>query len=353
MPDVREAFRAATEHVQPEPGALQRQHRRQRRLVVRRRLSGFAIAAAVAIAAIAIAVAVLGDRGHHGGPAGENHPVTRSIMHNGPIELFGIGTNGVRTSDGRFAFKCRGSCTEINGADWSPDGGQLAVITACGGACGSANDPYHGIRIVDPAADTDQVVLPGEISGPLKWSPDGSRIAYVDHGSIFVMNPDGFGRRAVAVLRGDQIFPTLSWSPDGSRIAYDDGGRIFVVGVDGSARTAIANGSDPAWSPDGASIAYLANCDIRTISPDGSSDRSLVDLTSVQPVAEACGGPIDLTWSPDGKQLGAMVFRGPRDPNAPSRLGVFVVNANGTGARLVTLWNRALPFIGLTWQPVP
>jgi hypothetical protein len=72
MPDVREVFRAATERVGPERGALERQRRRQHRSAVRRRVSGFAIAAVVLTAAIVVAITVLGDRGSHGGPASSN-----------------------------------------------------------------------------------------------------------------------------------------------------------------------------------------------------------------------------------------------------------------------------------------
>ena len=58
MPDVQEVFRMSTQKVQPDPGALERQHTKQRRQSVGKKVGAFAVAAAIAVAAlIAIAVA--------------------------------------------------------------------------------------------------------------------------------------------------------------------------------------------------------------------------------------------------------------------------------------------------------
>ena len=54
MPDLQEVFRMATQKVGPDPGALERQHRFQRRTAYRRKLGAFAVAAAIGVAAIAL-----------------------------------------------------------------------------------------------------------------------------------------------------------------------------------------------------------------------------------------------------------------------------------------------------------
>ena len=54
MPDLQEVFRLATQKVGPDPGALDRQRRFQRRTATRRRLAVFAVAAAISAAAIAL-----------------------------------------------------------------------------------------------------------------------------------------------------------------------------------------------------------------------------------------------------------------------------------------------------------
>jgi hypothetical protein len=54
MPDVREVFDLVTEKVRPDPGALDRQHRGQRRRVTTRKTGVFALVAVLAIAGLVI-----------------------------------------------------------------------------------------------------------------------------------------------------------------------------------------------------------------------------------------------------------------------------------------------------------
>src|SRR6266550_3177863 len=70
MPDVQEVFDMATQKVLPEPGALERQNRNQRRRSTRRKTGAFALVAA--IVAIGVGVAFALPRGDDGSrtPAG-------------------------------------------------------------------------------------------------------------------------------------------------------------------------------------------------------------------------------------------------------------------------------------------
>jgi hypothetical protein len=58
MPDIQEVFRMATQKVGPDPGALERQHRFQRRTTTRRKLGAFAVAAAIGLAAVALILVI-------------------------------------------------------------------------------------------------------------------------------------------------------------------------------------------------------------------------------------------------------------------------------------------------------
>jgi len=171
---------------------------------------------------------------------------------------------------------------------------------------------------------------------------------------IFVMNADGSEQTPLTSILGD--YPeSLSWSPDGSRIAYSaysTSDKVFVASVDGSAPSLLVEGSYPAWSPDGTTIAYLVGCEVRSTTPEGGNDFSLIDL-AVWPDAQGCDTAIDLEWSPDGTKLAAMVDKDQSSPTTPAETAVFVVDADGSNARLFSNWSRSPGYWGLTWQPVP
>ena len=92
------------------------------------------------------------------------------------------------------------------------------------------------------------------------WSPDGARIAFVDAGSIRVIDRDGFNPAALSSM-GDT---SPNWSPDGTRIAFasnrDGDYEIYAMNADGTAVTKLTDDAvdqrDPAWSPDGTKIAF-------------------------------------------------------------------------------------------------
>ena len=103
------------------------------------------------------------------------------------------------------------------------------------------------------------------------WSPDGTRIAYVEGSNFFytirVMNADGSGQAPIVAEPSYQFGPT--WSADGTQIAFTPEGPgevitdqfdILVANVDGSGETNITNSDfdelDAAWSPDGSKIAF-------------------------------------------------------------------------------------------------
>jgi dipeptidyl aminopeptidase/acylaminoacyl peptidase len=177
----------------------------------------------------------------------------------------------------------------------------------------------------------------------IAWSPDGTRIAFVDpvvgRRGIYISNPDGSDAQRLTTGPNDG-WP--SWSPDGARIAFsstrDDSSiqacepgadfrcptDIYSVEADGSQVTRLTSDPAPeyrpAWSADGSQIAF-----VKALNGTGTAiDVMGADGTGVRQVSSAEGGSdFSPSWSPDGKEI---VFAAIRNED----WGIWVVNADGT-----------------------
>jgi dipeptidyl aminopeptidase/acylaminoacyl peptidase len=281
--------------------------------------------------------------------------------HNGPLTIIRVesrsGRNGIYTLERprapRLLFDCANAigCYWLESVDWAPGGRRLAFsVTTI-----RSRSAYNGIHVIDTVTRRDRRI--GSTDGfDLDWSPDGSRLAYVEfagfprpHGSIYVMRADGSRRRLLrtGLAAGNDSSP--SWSPDGTRIAYSTrrNGRsfVYVIGQDGSHRRLLAsNASAPAWSPSGGRIAYRAGCGgVKLVTPAGR------DVTP--PGTKRCraigiaGAPVSSVpvWSPDGRKIAIT-----------TRRGIYVMDADGSDLKLLTSeTGKGIFGIGRpTWRPL-
>ena len=170
------------------------------------------------------------------------------------------------------------------------------------------------------------------------WSPNGEQIAFIsgheegglDKGQLQVMRADGSGMRVLPVGKG---IWAVHWSPDGRMLAfarssfgYSESASILVADADGRGLRRVGTGFQPTWSPDGRWLAFT-----RYASP---YSVFRVPLSGGAPVRIAAGTNPD--WSPDGSRL--VVSR---------RDGLYVVRANGTGARRIATARYAMG----RWSP--
>jgi TolB protein len=149
------------------------------------------------------------------------------------------------------------------------------------------------------------------------------QIAYAKFPRLWVINTDGTGARQLPHLKGSEDSDP-DWSPNGSRVAFDrcaDRCEIWLMRRDGtgvkrlgpnclrSRSNSCKDRGFPAWSPDGKRIAFgqatlergkLKFAEIYVMNADGTGARQVTHLTGATPSTIDVLRP---AWSPNGKQL--------------------------------------------------
>ena len=210
----------------------------------------------------------------------------------------------------------------------------------CGAAAGGSTVGGNGLLAftrTQPGAQPALVTLDasgaqrtlGAGSDPA-WSPDGSKLAFVHDGTVYVASADGSG--ATAVGPGEDP----AWSPDGGSLAVVRSGQLVVLGLAGGSSTRLATGATlPAGAPDGSTIAFGTGGGLATVAAAGGAAPVRLSLP-----AAVEGGP---SWSPDGRRLAFLDATGQ----------VWTAAADGAGARQLTyaLVGSTGPDARPAWSP--
>ncbi|ONM46029.1 hypothetical protein B0T44_23205 [Nocardia donostiensis] len=185
-------------------------------------------------------------------------------------------------------------------------------------------DDWQSVFVMNPDGTGVTRIADG---GDPSFAADGSKIV-VGGRSISAMDPDGSN---IVKLADGGYQPTFS--PDGTRIAFVRGGVIYVMNADGSQLKQLTtpgptSGRDltsshhPAFSPDGATIVFTRADTIWTMASDGTGQRQL--LTDGYFNSEA-------VFTPDGAGIVFTSNRGGKD-----RSEIYMMDLDGEHVRPLT-----------------
>ncbi|UCC73775.1 MAG: PDZ domain-containing protein, partial [Gemmatimonadota bacterium] len=150
---------------------------------------------------------------------------------------------------------------------------------------------------------------PGAHERLARWSPDGSKIAFVsDMGGeeeLYLIDQDGSGEPEQLTSGSEGRLFVPVWSPDGSHIAYSDKeGNVYAVNVDTKQRREIADErqgqvTDYTWSPNGGYIAFTLS------DPNGFNSIHIYSMEDDQlhRVTDEMFNEFSPEWDPEGNYL--------------------------------------------------
>jgi Tol biopolymer transport system component len=186
---------------------------------------------------------------------------------------------------------------------WAPAGSRL--LFAYSAPRPNSFDAFRQLFAVDPVTRRTRQLTHDEADHDEPgWARNGLSLAFARNGTEVVVASDDLMRSAV-VARGDE--PALS--TNGSRLAFHRGGRIFTATATGAHVRSFARGAWPAWSPDGHLIAYLRGGALWTRRSDRTHPRRLLGRPpgSVRFGPPAWFGDRRHVYVPLGSQFGGVV----------------------------------------------
>jgi hypothetical protein len=261
MPDVQELFRAATQQVRPDPGALERQHRNQRWRVARRRTGAYALVAALLAAGLAIGIGALETDTRPAAPS--RTPTVRGLLPT-PSLLAGIWLNDGGPSPGWSNLLVR----------FSPDGtvafDDLGVLDTTPAVLGTYE--LDGRTITFSAGPRSAACTGGDT-----WTWEAG---VPDDGRLHVVNiEDGTGNCSVGVgtewtfTRVSPVSPATARitvpEPTGKAVPPPSEATLRGIWLLGGSGTLVRLGEDRTYALDDMGRLGISPSDVGTFQVDG------------------------------------------------------------------------------------
>ena len=218
----------------------------------------------------------------------------------------------------------------------SPDGKHVAFGSNRGGA-------YDLYVISADGSGLTQLTRSTGYESPPAWTADGEHVVFSrfanDTSRVYAVGLTGGEAGAVGIAPSARM-PALS--PDGTKLLYGRGAypkmRLTVAALDGSAPRALSDTSDMVfggvWSPDGQRIAYTRADTARRMqmwimNADGTGARQLTNIPADE------GHPQWPSWTPDGRRLAIQVGKYNPQARTENTAHIWVVDvATGKATKL-------------------
>jgi WD40-like Beta Propeller Repeat len=241
------------------------------------------------------------------------------------VESRGTGVQPAWSPDGRLAFVRDGDVyvedRRIGPGDfpqWTRDGRSLVV-------------ERDGVRLLDVESGEERLLARGTLP---ELSPDGETVAFVRGSALHTVSADGAMPRRWAALADPVV--ALRWLSESSEVAALE--QDPLTGVTRIERVAPAGekqviarqvGEHFDTSPDGSRIAYTLTQEIGlSIARADGTDVRQYPLVDYGP-----GTPMNLAWSPDGRELAFAV--GEQDEIGANFVSIYVLGVEDGDVRQV------------------
>jgi Tol biopolymer transport system component len=198
------------------------------------------------------------------------------------------------------------------------------------------------LQALPPALALLAVATPASGAAPEPYAAawDASpQIVFAPAGSrsgIWTISPQGGAARLLTNAGGAD--GGLAVSPNGKTLLFGSGSTLYRIPLAGGTPRALGTGFNPAWSPDGRRIAFTRNGGVYVMQADGTGARKVVTNRYI----ESAGAP---TWSPDGRKLAYVACSAPylsQPCEHQYGFDVYVIGLDGSDKHKVTP-KRGLP----------
>jgi Tol biopolymer transport system component len=172
-------------------------------------------------------------------------------------------------------------------------------------------------------------------SGDGKWSPDGTKLAVIYEGDIWIASAEGGEPVQVTFRKHPEYTAEPKWSPDGKMICYN----VYHSEKEQILRVIPASGSEDKiildiplasrrdlyeWSADSKDLVFSSKEAVSAISIADGKSRQILDLKEL-PIDSAW----DFSWSPDRQKLAFIGYTEVEGSGDEDKYQIFMVPAEG------------------------